>query len=145
MIEIVELTSDDEFRAAYPVMHELRTHLSEDEYFALLHEMVEHHGYRLFALYDEGQIMALAGIEIMVTLYFGKTVHVHELITTKSGRSKGYGRKLLGYMDEFARANNCGVVWLTSAVHRLDAHRFYEQHMGYARTAYVFRKVLSDG
>ena len=142
MTEIFELTTYAEFRAAYPVMHELRTHLSEEEYLALLHEIMEHQGYRLFALYDEGQIVALAGIEIMVTLYFGRSVHVHELITTESGRSKGYGRKLLGYMDDFARQNDCQVVWLTSAVHRVDAHRFYEQHMGYMRTAYVFRKVL---
>lgn len=142
MTEIVELTTDAEFRASYPVMHELRPHLSEAEYLTLLHDMVENHGYRLFALYDDGKIMALAGIEIMVTLYFGRSVHVHELITTESGRSKGYGRKLLGYMDEFARENDCKVVWLTSAVHRLDAHRFYEQHMGYERVAYVFREVV---
>lgn len=142
MTEIVELTTDAAFRAAFPVMHELRMHLSEEDYFALLHDMVENHGYRLFALYGEGRIVALAGIEIMVTLYFGRSVHVHELIATESGRSKGYGRKLLGYMDEFARQNDCKVVWLSSAVRRVDAHRFYEQHMGYARTAYVFQKVL---
>lgn len=141
-MNIVELTTDAEFRAAFPVMQELRAHLSEDVYLHLLHDMVEHHGYRLFALYDVGQIVALAGIEIMVTLYFGRSVHVHELITTESGRSKGYGRALLGYMDEFARENGCGVVWLSSATHRLDAHRFYEQHMGYERVAYVFRKVV---
>lgn len=144
MIEIVELTTEAEFRAAYPVMHELRTHLSEAEYLDLLNEITERHDYRLFALRDAGQIVALAGIEIMVTLYFGKTVHVHELITTESGRSKGYGQKLLGCMDDFARENGCKVVWLTSATHRVNAHRFYEEHMGYERTGYVFRKLAAE-
>lgn len=143
MSQIIELTTRDQFRAAYPVMRELRTHLTEAEYLSLLDDMTANHGYRLFALYDEGRIVALAGIEIMVTLYAGRSVHVHDLVTTSAGRSRGYGQTLLSYMDEVARENDCTRVWLTSAAHRLDAHRFYEQRMRYTRSGYVFLKDLS--
>ncbi len=122
-------------------MHELRTQLDEREYLALLDEMAPE-GYRLFALREGGAIVALAGIAVITNLYHGRHVWVYDLVTTAAARSRGHGRHLLSYVEEFARAQGCGVVALSSGMQRTDAHRFYEQRMGYARPSYVFAKQL---
>ena len=141
-VEIMELTSTEDFRRAHPVMNELRTHLMDlDEYEAALGDM-RRDGYRLFAALANNEIVALAGIAIRTNFYYGKYLYVYDLVTTESGRSKGFGKALLDAMNELARAENCDTIALSSGFQRTDAHRFYEDKMGYERVSYVFKKEL---
>jgi GNAT superfamily N-acetyltransferase len=138
---MVELLSEEQWREAFPVMHELRTHLDEDTFVAMLREMAPQ-GYRLLAVRDDGAIKALAGIAHLTNLYYGRHIWVYDLITTAAERSRGYGEALLGHVERMARELDCDTVALASGLQRLDAHRFYEQRMGYSRTAYAFQKSL---
>lgn len=141
MIEIQELTSQEEFREAYPVMHELRQRLSEEAYLSLLEKMIPA-GYRLFALRNSGKIVALAGIAILINFYNDRHVYVYDLITATEARSQGFGRRLLAFIESLARQENCRRIELSSGFDRSDAHRFYEQHMHYEKCSYLFRKQL---
>jgi GNAT superfamily N-acetyltransferase len=140
-LEVVELTTEEQWREAFPVMHELRTHLDEDGFVELVREMAPQ-GYRLLALRGGGTIKALAGIAHLTNLYYGRHIWVYDLITTANARSRGYGEALLGHVERLARELNCDTVALASGLQRLEAHRFYEQRMGYQRTAYTFQKSL---
>ena len=142
-MEVTELRTESEWREAWPVMRELRNQLDEREYLALLDEMAPE-GYRLFALRERGAIVALAGIAVLTNLYHGRHVWVYDLVATETARSRGHGRTLLSYVEDFARAQGCGMVALASGTQRTDAHRFYEQRMGYARPSYVFAKRLGS-
>lgn len=142
MAEVRELTTDEEFRQAFPIMNELRTHFMElGEYEAALAEM-RPGGYRLFAAMDGERIVALAGIAIRTNFYFGKYLYVYDLITSESERSKGHGKVLLDHLEELARKDDCQTIALSSGVQRKDAHRFYEEKMGYERPSFVFKKDL---
>ncbi|MEA2452677.1 MAG: hypothetical protein QOG04_1387 [Actinomycetota bacterium] len=139
---VVELTTDEEFRSAFPVMNELRTHFLElGEYEAALADM-RPDGYRLFAAKDGDRIVALAGIAIRTNFYYGKFLYVYDLITSESERSRGHGKLLLDHLEELARADGCQTIALSSGVQRKDAHRFYEDKMGYDRPSFVFKKEL---
>jgi GNAT superfamily N-acetyltransferase len=139
MGEIRQLTEEHEVRAAFPVMNQLRTHLSEDLFYELyLHMKTE--GYTLFANYHNDKIVALAGFAMLTNLYDGKHIYLYDLITDAAERSKGYGEELLAFLESFAVQNNCNCVALSSALHRTDAHRFYEKKMHYERPSYVFKK-----
>jgi len=140
-MNIRELTTEDEFRSAYPVMHELRTHLDEDEYMSLAAEM-RPRGYRLVAVEDDGLIVALAGIRSGVNFYYRHYLFVYDLITTEEGRSKGYGLALMRYLEELARIEGCDTIALSSGFHRPDAHRFYEGRVGMERRGFDFVKEL---
>lgn len=141
-MRIVELRGEAELRRAWPVMRELRGHLSEERWLELHDEMAPD-GYRLLALEDDdGTVQALAGVRISTNLYYGKHLWVDELVTAPGARSKGHGRTLLAHVEELARAEGCEVVGLSSALRRVDAHRFYEQHMSYDRASYVFTKQV---
>jgi GNAT superfamily N-acetyltransferase len=140
-MDIQELKSADEWRAAFPVMRELRPDLSEAE-FLRLREIMARDGYRLFAARRENKIVALAGIAVLTNLAYGRHVWVYDLVTTGAARSQGYGQRLLDFIEELARRENCRCVALSSGLQRTDAHRFYEQRMKYNKTSFVFRKSL---
>jgi GNAT superfamily N-acetyltransferase len=141
-MEIQELQSQKEWREAFYVMRELRHDLDKQEYLYLLGRMVEE-GYRLFALRDSGVIVSLAGVSVLTNFYYGRYVWVYDLVTASNTRSKGYGRRLLEFIEEFARRENCKVVALSSGLERTDAHRFYQKHMNYEKPSYVFKKTLT--
>lgn len=138
---ICELTKKEEWIAAFPLMKQLRPHLDLDTYLSLLEEM-RPRGYRLFALEEDGQLLALAGVAVMANFYNGRYLFIYDLVTKAEERSKGYGAELVRYLEKFARDQGCHLVELTSGVQRKDAHRFYEEKMGYLRSSWVFRKKL---
>lgn len=123
------------------MLKELRGHLNEDDYLTTVREMMKR-GYRLFALEDDGDIVALAGISVGLNFYYGPYVWVYDLITSEKARSRGHGQELLSHIEKVAEDEGCLVVALSSALYRTDAHRFYEERMGYKRAAYTFVKEL---
>ena len=140
-MEIRELLTDEEMSVAYPVMHELRDHLDESKYLELLAEMRER-GYRLIAAEEDGRIVALAGIGRGVNFYYGHYMWVYDLITSDTARSKGYGLALLQHVEQLARDEGCETLALSSALRRLDAHRFYIDKAGMEQSGYTFQKSL---
>ena len=140
-MNIRELTTEEEFRAAWPVMRELRDHLDEETYLKRVADM-RSSGYRLIAVEEDGAIVALAGIGREKNLYYGSYMWVYDLITTETARSKGHGLALLRRVEEIAREEGCEVLALSSALHRLDAHRFYLEKAGMEKRSFTFIKDL---
>ena len=141
-MRIDELTTEVEWREAFPVMRELRTHLDEATFLDLMREM-KPAGYQLLAARDaSGVIRALAGIGEHTNLYYGHHIWVYELITTASERSHGYGKALMDSIDVLARDLGCDTVALASGLQRADAHRFYEQKAHLKASAYTFQKAI---
>lgn len=141
MLEIQELKSHKEFEEAFQVMGELYQDLDRETYLGFLESMTQD-GYRLFALRDASIIVSLAGVGIITNFYYGRHVWVYDLVTRSNARSKGYGRFLMEFIEEFARQENCKFIALLSAIERDDAHRFYQERMNYEKPSYVFKKVL---
>ncbi|WP_239422117.1 GNAT family N-acetyltransferase [Bacillus sp. CGMCC 1.16541] len=141
LVNIKQLLSTEEVVKAFPVMRQLRPHLTEDTFLQTVGEMKQE-GYQLFALYEEDEVVAVAGVIIVTNLYYGRHVYVYDLVTSDDHRSKGYGEQLLSFVEQWGKENNCMHVALSSANHRVDAHRFYEEKMDYTRPSYVFLKSL---
>lgn len=142
-MEFLHLTSEEEIASSFPLMHELRTELTHSKYLELLQEMTVQ-GYELWALNDGEDMKALAGIAFRTNLYYGRYLWVFDLVTKPSERSGGYGAALLKYIEELAIQRGCDVVALSSGLERIDAHRFYEEKMGYEKVSFVFKKELRD-
>lgn len=139
--EIRELVTEEEWRSAFPVIGQLRTDLDEETYLGYLRQMTAN-GYRLFARVVDGDIVALAGIQIQVNMYYGRHVWVCELVTDAKHRSDGHGLALLTFVEEWAEEQGCELVALSSGVQRTDAHRFYEERAGMERASYVYKQPL---
>lgn len=139
----IKLAENDEAIArCYPVMSQLRPHLSEQDFIASVRRQ-SHEGYRLLFAESDGEIRALAGFRVMEMLAHGRFLYVDDLITDAAARSQGYGAALLDWLAEHAAAKNCARLHLDSGVQRADAHRFYfRQRLKIA--AYHFSASLSE-
>ena len=139
--DVRELTTEAEWRAAFPVLSQLRDHLTEVEYLEYLHEM-RREGYRLFALYENDAIVSVAGVAPRTNFYNGHHLFVYDLVTRADRRSEGHGGRLMAFLEEWAADHGCEHLTLESGLWREDAHRFYEDDLGMDRYCYTFEKEL---
>jgi GNAT superfamily N-acetyltransferase len=140
-VEIVELSPEDErLKAVYPVMKELRPHLSEQS-FERIYEQGHVDGYRIAGVFEGDECRACAGYRLMTNLVSGRNLYVDDLVTAEGWRSQGHGRLLNDYLVELAREQGCMSVQLDSATHRRDAHRFYFRE-GYTIYSFHFVRTL---
>lgn len=112
-------------RACYPVIRELRPHLTEEAFVAQAQRQRERHGYRLVYLEDEGKVVAAAGYRIAEFLAWGKALYIDDLATLSTARKRGHAGRLLDWLIAQARAEGCDQLHLDSGVQRHDAHRLY--------------------
>jgi GNAT superfamily N-acetyltransferase len=134
--------SIEEVRACYPVMHQLRTHLSPERYEELVTRMQKNEGYQLAYITEQGRVAAVAGFRYLEMLYTdGKIMYVDDLVTDPNQRSSGHGRTMLRWLQEEAKRNGCLELHLDSGVQRFDAHRFYFRERMHV-SSYHFRLKL---
>lgn len=123
-LQIKFADSDIELARCFPVMVQLRSHLTQPEFVSRVKRQ-QQSGYFLVYLEQEGSIKALAGFRLLEILAHGKILYVDDLITDAEERSKGYGGILLDWLVNYAKAQNCDAMQLDSGVQRAEAHRFY--------------------
>jgi GNAT superfamily N-acetyltransferase len=140
-VEIVELSpGDGRLAAVFPVMRELRSHLSEQE-LARLYETGYPDGYRIAAVFDGDECRACAGYRLLTNFVSGRHMYIDDLVTAERWRSHGYGRLLNKYLVELASHERCTSVQLDSNTRRRDAHRFYFRER-YSITSFHFVHLL---
>lgn len=126
MNKIVVCQTDDEIRACYPVMQQLRPHIEAAEFVERVHAQ-QVMGYKLVCIIDNETVVAVAGYRPGLNLAWGKHVYVDDLVTDSAARSNGLGQSLLHWLMDEARRQDCKQLHLDSGVQRLQAHRFYER------------------
>ncbi|MDX1296608.1 MAG: GNAT family N-acetyltransferase [Sulfurimonadaceae bacterium] len=129
-----------ELDTAYEVVKELRTQLSYDEFEDLVYDM-RHQEYKMYGIFQRGELITYAGVCVQVNLYWKRHLYVHELVTTASHRGQGFGKEMLLYLHDIARMFQCEKIALTSGHQRKDAHRFYERE-GFASVSEAFVKPV---
>jgi GNAT superfamily N-acetyltransferase len=79
---------------------------------------------------DNNKVVGYVHGQIYELLYFDRVVNILGIVIDKKYRGKGYGKRLMEKIEEWAKENNCNGIRLTSNVKRKEAHLFYE-NMGY--------------
>ena len=121
---VVEIATKAQIRACFPVMVQLRPHLTQDRFVEQV-ERMRRGGYRMLAVAEGDVIRALAGYRIGEMLAYGRFLYVDDLITDESGRSRGFGALLFDRLKSIAHDEKCVALHLDSGVQRRRAHRFY--------------------
>jgi GNAT superfamily N-acetyltransferase len=135
-------TNAEDIRHCFPVMQQLRTHLSLERYQELVARMQKNEGYQLAYIAEHDIVVAVAGFRYMEMLYTdGKVLYVDDLITDPQQRSHGHGRTLMDWLVAEAKRNACVELHLDSGVQRFDAHRFYFRERMHV-SSYHFRLKL---
>lgn len=124
-VRVAIARTPDEIRKCFPVMCELRTHVSDERDFVDRVLRQQEQGYQLAFLESDGEVCAAAGYRFLESLFSGKNIYVDDLVTREQDRSRGYGGELLDWLINEAREHGCETLELDSGVQRFDAHRFY--------------------
>lgn len=130
-------------RACWPVMAQLRPHLSE----AAFVDRVQRQrlaGYRLAAGTRGDRVLVVAGFALGEKLAWGRHLYVDDLVTDDVARSLGAGKAMLDWLKVYARDAGCEMMHLDSGLHRVDAHRFYARE-GMRHASAHFSVRLDDG
>ncbi len=138
---VIEEIDDDGLARTWPVMSQLRPHLNETDYRAMVARMRLSDGFRVLAALRDGVVVGVAGIRPMELLYCGRILQVDDLVVSERERSGGVGKALLDHVKAEARALGRTEVHLDSGLFRHDAHRFYDRE-GFDRLGYHFRIKL---
>lgn len=134
------MESEEELIQAFPIMTQLRTHLSQKEYLELVYESQAKERYQMLGLRDNGVLKAVIGFKPMITLYYGRSLWVCDLVTEKTARSNGYGDQLLSHVERWGKEHHYESIALSSGIKRTSAHHFYEGKMEYSKVSVVFKK-----
>lgn len=119
------LDSTHDLRSAFPIMQQLRPHLTSEADFLSRIERMSLNGYRLIGAYDSGVLVALAGYRLQENLVYGSFLYVDDLVTAADQRGGQWGSRLLQALERLARASGCARLVLDTGLANARAQRFY--------------------
>jgi GNAT superfamily N-acetyltransferase len=105
--QIFIVQTKSELERCYPVMKELRPHLSFEEYVSIYEQAHASDGYEIVAVEVQGQIIAVMGFRFLSDFVRGKHVYIDDLVSSEKLRSQGLGAELLLFAEEVARTSGC--------------------------------------
>lgn len=122
-MKIVE--TEQELRACYPVMKELRPHLESEEAFVAQILRQQEQDYHILAVWDGDEVVALAGYRYQENTVYGRFLYVDDLVTAQQHRSRRWGALLLSKLTVFAEQAQCKRLVLDTGLSNGLAQRFY--------------------
>ena len=143
MPTIALATTDAEISRCFPVMAQLRPHLSESAFLGRVRRQRETQGYHLAFVELDAIVVAAAGFRILENLAWGRFLYVDDLVTDSARRSAGHASTLFDWLVARALEEKCDALHLDSGVQRFAAHRFYLRHR-MDITSHHFALVLPD-
>lgn len=133
---VIEEIDDAGLGRTWPVISQLRPHLDETGYRAMVERMRRTDGFRVIAAVRDGVVVGVAGVRPMELLYAGRILQIDDLVVDAGERSGGVGKALLDWVKSEAVRDGRVEVHLDSGMQRLDAHRFYDRE-GFERLACI--------
>ncbi len=132
----------NDLERCFPVMKELRPHLSFEEYVSIYNESHAADGYEIVAIEANEKILAVMGYRFLSDYVRGKHVYVDDLVSTEKERSQGLGADLLKYAEEVASANGCRSLRLCTGIENERGVKFYDRN-GWTKRAFAYTKKLT--
>ena len=99
-------------------------------------------GDRVVVADHDGQVVGLAHLQVTPAIEYDRpAAKIAALAVDESHRGEGIGRALVEEVEREARARGCGLLYLTTAELRSDAHAFYDR-IGLEHTGRRYGKRL---
>jgi len=117
--------TDAEIAACFPVMRELRPHLTGPEEILTRVRRQAEAGYRILAAWRGEEAVGLAGYRPQENLIRGPFCYVDDLVVREDIRRSGLGARLLAAVGEEARARGLPHLVLDTDLANALGQRFY--------------------
>lgn len=140
-MDFKEINIKEQQHEYFPLLQQLYPVLVKEDFDELINHMIEG-GYKIVGLYDNEQLVAIAGYSISFNLYDGKHLYLYDLVCDETLRSKGYGNRMIDHLQLIANEASCTRIVLCSKFERVDAIRFYTEKLNFEKTKYVIERKL---
>ncbi len=142
-MEILEIKTAKKLEQCFPILRELRTDLSFQDFTRLYEEAKRRDDYKLVGVYDTDRCVAVMGYRILFDFVHGKHLYIDDLVVTATQRSGGLGAKLLTFAEKEAQELGCQGLRLCTGIHAKDPQRFYERNQWNARAIAYKKRLLT--
>ena len=110
---------------AYDVLKELYISLEYEQFEDYVYAM-SREGYKIFALYERGELITYAGIRVDINLYFRRHLHIFELITKPTYDAEHFNAQMLIYLNDYAKMFACERLVLSEHLDTKELQDFYK-------------------
>ncbi|QCP49557.1 GNAT family N-acetyltransferase [Trinickia violacea] len=124
-LDIRYADTQEDVTLCYALMRQLRPHLASEREFVERWRRQSADGYRLLAIWQGTQPVALAGFRVQENLIHGRFFYVDDLVTDESQRGSGQGQLLMDRLKSEARSLDCAKLVLDTALANSLGQRFY--------------------
>ncbi len=125
MSEIFQATDPGAIALCFDVFQVLRPHLKNKETFVSQVVRQQEQGYQIVAFKEKDRIVSAAGFRFAEFLAWGKVLYIDDLTTLPEARGQGCGGKLLDWLLDYAKQNQCKGLHLDTGYGRHQAHKLY--------------------
>ena len=115
----------DDLRACWPVMQELRPHITSAEMFIERVGRMRAESYRLLVIWRDSEVMALGGYRYQENLLYGRAMYLDDFVTRESARGEGWGQLIINVVTSLAEDAGCEKLVLDTSLANALAQRFY--------------------
>ncbi len=137
----ITLSSSVDLERAFPIMSELRPHLTFSEFKEIYEMANKREGYQIVAIEDGGQLVALMGFRFLSDFVRGRHLYIDDLVSTARVRSRGLGAELLAQAESLALKSGCKTLRLCTGIENDRGMAFYERE-GWVKRAFAYSKKL---
>lgn len=125
---------------AYELVRQLYTDLSYKDFEDLVYDM-HHIEYKMFGLFERGELVVFAGAAIQTSLLEKRHLRILDFVTDEKQRFMGYAKLMLEFLSDYAKSAMCEKLVLSNAFVNQDAEVFYSKN-GFEKVAYTLSKTL---
>jgi len=136
----IRLIPSEEIKTIIPLLHVLNSAISDEVLDARLQEMVVQ-GYRCVGIFDGERLIGCAGLWMLVKYYVGRHLEVDNVIILPEYRGQGIGKRLMQWIYDYARENDCEASELNCYVGNAEGQKFW-MNEGYRVIGFHYQKKL---
>jgi GNAT superfamily N-acetyltransferase len=135
----VKAESAADLERFYPVIKELRPHLSLENFVDIYKKARSADSYEIVGIQKEDKILAVMGYRVLHDFVRGTHLYIDDLVTTDDQRSKGLGARLLNYAEKIAPMLGCPSLRLCTGLGNERGQKFYKAQ-GWVETSIAYKK-----
>lgn len=135
------ISSSIELTAVFPIISELRPHLTLESFIQLYEEANKASDYQLMVFEENHQIIGVMGYRILTDFVHGRHFYIDDLVTTHTNRSKGLGSQMLQVAEHIAKDAKCSGLRLCTGIQNENGKKFYEKN-NWQLKAVAYKKKL---
>jgi GNAT superfamily N-acetyltransferase len=127
--DIVSLNTEALWLEALPIAQVLWPELQAEGYVRSLTSM-SMKGYVLYGIRSNDLLVGIAGVQEVELLSRGKILWLFDMATHPAHQGKGFGARMLSFLQEYARSNGYSRLLLHTSASREATINFYRSQLG---------------